>query len=136
MAYTEINKKEEVYSDMQTSFAMHPIKRDLSRITNEDAVKRSIRNILLTNYYERPFRPRFGANLTKHLFETITSVTLDIIKDEITAAINTYEPRATLLDVVVSGTDRNEVDVSIIFSIINKSEPINFNTTIALDRVR
>ena len=67
-AITPQTNTEEFYSDFQTNFTIHPIKKDLTRLVNEDSVKRSIKNILLTNYYERRFRPRFGANIRKYLF--------------------------------------------------------------------
>ena len=128
---------EEVYSDFQTNFSVHPIKKDLSRLINEDAVKRSIKNILLTNYFERRFRPRFGANIRKYLFDNITPLTLSAIKSDITSAIETYEPRANLLDVKVSaGSDSNQVEVSVMFTTIHRLQPIMLNATIALDRVR
>lgn len=128
---------EEFYSDFQTNFTIHPIKKDLTRLVNEDSVKRSIKNILLTNYYERRFRPRFGANIRKYLFDNITPLTLRAIQSDITNAINTYEPRANIIDIKVSaGSDNNEVDVTITFTTINRLQPVLLSATIALDRVR
>jgi phage baseplate assembly protein W len=130
--------KEEVYSDFNTSFAIHPIRHDMTRLTNEDAVKRSIKNILLTNRYERRFRPDFGSGLSRYLFEPLTPITLSLMKKEIEQTISTYEPRATILDVVVSAaTDQNSVEVSITFSLINSLIPVVLTTTIsALERAR
>ena len=134
---TPATNTEEIYSDFQTNFTIHPIKKDLTRFINEDSVKRSIKNILLTNYYERPFRPRFGANLRKYLFENITPITLQTIKNDIVTAINNYEPRANIIDIIVSsGFDNNQVDVSITFTTINNLQPVLLNASIALDRVR
>lgn len=116
---------------------MHPIKKDLTRLVNEDSVKRSIKNILLTDYYERPFRPRFGANIRKYLFENITPLTLRAIQIDITAAIATYEPRANIIEINVSApSDSNEVDVSVTFSTINRLQPVTVSATIGLNRVR
>lgn len=135
---TPTSNKEEVYSDFLNDITLHPIRKDISRNINEDAVKRSIKNILLTNYYERPFRPKFGANITKYLFEPLTPLTLKLIKNDINSAIVNYEPRATIIDITVSSdnTDNNSISVTVIFSIINSSSPITLTTTLALDRVR
>ena len=128
---------EEFYSDFQTNLTIHPIKKDLTRLLNEDSVKRSIKNILLTDYYERPFRPRFGANIRKYLFENITPITLRAIQSDVTLAINTYEPRAKIIEVKVSApSDNNEVDISVTFSTINRLQPVTVTASIGLNRVR
>lgn len=125
-----------IYADFQNAFTVHPIKKDLPLSYNEDAVKRSLINIVQTNYYERPFRPRFGANVRKYLFENLTPITLDAIKAAIITAIGNDEPRARLIDVVVSSTEANTVNVTITFSTINSLQPIIVNTTLSLERVR
>ena len=136
-AITPQTNTEEFYSDFQTNFTIHPIKKDLTRLINEDAVKRSIKNILLTNYYERRFRPRFGANIRKYLFDNITPLTIRAIESDITNAIGIYEPRANIIDITVSaGSDDNQVDVAITFTTINRLQPVLLSATIALDRVR
>jgi phage baseplate assembly protein W len=94
-------------------------------------------NILSTNHYERPFRPRFGGNIRHYLFENITPATLQIIKSNIISVINTFEPRANVLDVVVSaGSDENTLAITITFSLINNTKPNTLNLTLALDRLR
>ena len=136
-AITPQTTTEEFYSDFQTNFTIHPIKKDLTRLVNEDAVKRSIKNILLTNHYERPFRPRFGANLRKYLFENIDPVVTKHIENDILTAIENYEPRANIVDITVtSNPDNNAINVSIIFSTINSLQTVTLNTLITLDRVR
>lgn len=116
---------------------MHPIKKDLTKLVNEDAVKRSIKNIVMTNFYERRFRPRFGANIRKYLFENITPLTLRAIQSDITASIETFEPRANLIDVKVSSAnDSNEVDIAITFTTINRLQPVIVTATVGLNRVR
>ena len=126
-----------IYSDFNTNFNVHPIKKDLTRLTNEEAVKRSIKNIIQTNFYERPFQPMFGCNIRAYLFELITPITLQLIKKDVTAAINNYEPRANILDVIVSvAPDNNEIAVAVTFSIINSLQPTTVNATVALNGVR
>jgi phage baseplate assembly protein W len=132
-----ITQQNIIYSDFQAGFTIHPVKKDLSLLTNENSVKRSIINILKTNNYERRFRPRFGGNIAKYLFENATPATLQIIKNEIISAIQNYEPRAVVLDVVVSTTtDANSLAVSIVFSLINNSKPTTITLSIPLNRLR
>jgi len=126
---------ETVYSDFKTGFSVHPVKGDLTLNTNEDSVKRSIRNILLTNFYERPFQPLFGGNITSLLFENFTSSTLATTKQVVATAIKNYEPRAILHDIVLSGNpDSNELSVKIVFSTKNRTEPDVLD--VILERVR
>lgn len=128
---------EEIYSDFLNDLDTHPIKRDLVRKTNEDAIKQSIKNILLTNFYERPFRPDFGANLRRYLFENITPIVLDSMKDEILVALSKWEPRADIISLTVSSLeDTNSVNVSLIFSPKNVYEEIPLDVVVPLDRVR
>lgn len=109
----------------------------MTRLVNEEAVKRSIKNILLTDYYERRFRPKFGANIRKYLFENITPLTLKAIQSDVTMAIGTYEPRARIIDIKVSApSDSNEVDITVTFTTINRLEPITVSANISLNRVR
>jgi phage baseplate assembly protein W len=129
---------DEVYSDFNVNFNIHPVKQDLTRLVNEDAVLRSIKNIVQTDHYERPFRPLFGANIKKYLFEQLTPITLQLIKSQIVSALANYEPRANIIDVVVSSSssDNNSVEITITFSTINNLRPVTTTITLALDRVR
>lgn len=123
------------YSDIPTNLQVHPIKGDLVRLTNEDAVKRSVRNLLLTRPGERPFQPELGAGLAAYLFENISRDTAFIIKEKIIETITYNEPRANLIRVIVDVVpDQNAYAATVIFSIINNPEPITLN--LILDRVR
>jgi phage baseplate assembly protein W len=91
----------------------------------------------LTNHYERKFRPTFGANIRKYLFENLTPITLEVIKMDIISAIKNFESRAEIIDVIVSGAnDNNSVNVTITFSIINSLQVTTLSTTLTMDRVR
>ena len=132
---TKTGLVETVYSDFKTGFSVHPVKGDLTLNTNEDSVKRSIRNILLTNYSERPFQPLFGGNITALLFENFTGSTIATSKQIVSTAIKNYEPRAILHDVLISGNpDSNELSVKVVFSTKNRTEPDVLD--IILERVR
>lgn len=125
----------EIYSDFLKDFNPHPTTKDLLRFTDEKAVIRSIRALLMTNKGERPFQPDLGGNLRAMLFEQMSVGTAEMIKQEITRTITRYEPRAKLTRIVVTPFyDFNRYDVTIVFMIINRNEEFAFNVT--LDRVR
>ena len=124
-----------IYSDFFSNFDLQTVKKDLLTYKNEDSVKRSIRNILLTDKGERFFNPTFGSNIRALLFENVSSVTESLLREYIETSISNFEPRAKLIEVIVSGMpDENAYDVSVIFSTINTTEPITLN--LILNRVR
>ena len=134
-SFTQTTRIEEIYADVTSSFAFHPTKLDLVMDVNEDAVKQSIKNILLTNRGERLFNPTFGSDLKSILFENFSPQTESQLKEYIEMSINNYEPRASLIDVVVQAIpDLNAYSATIVFSVINKAEPITLE--FLLDRVR
>jgi phage baseplate assembly protein W len=123
------------YSDIDTNLTVNPISEDVGRITNENAIRRSIRNLLLTDFYERPFKADIGSNIRKLLFELITPITIELLQKGISDVITNYEPRANLIDVICTPyEDDNAIDVTIVFSIINREEPITMQ--LSLDRIR
>jgi phage baseplate assembly protein W len=129
------NTNDVLYSDFYSDLDTHPDKKDLLSHINEESVRRSIKNILLTNRGERLFNPTFGSNLRSLLFENITPVTESLIREQIETSINNFEPRARLLKVLVTGLeDENAYNVSIVFTTINTLEPITMN--VFLNRVR
>ena len=133
--YTPLSTISELFSDVSSDFEQHPDTHDLMRLKNEEAVKRSIRNLVLTNKYERPFQPNLGSNLRKYLFEDISPTTSLNLQNEIKTTIENYEPRAGSVDVTVSPyVDENAYVVNILFYIINSNNPISLNTI--LYRVR
>lgn len=124
-----------IYADLFTNFDKHPISDDVAVKTNEAAIKQSIRNLILTNKGERPYQPNIGGDVKRLLFENMTPQTVLLIKQVIEQAIEIHEPRANLIDVVVSPReDQNAVSISITFNVINRQEPISLN--VVLDRVR
>ena len=107
------------YSDLDILFTAHPISGDVTTKKDSDAVKRSVRNILLTNNYERPFKPNFGANLRAMLFELQGVGSSKAIKRDIVEALVTLEPRITNINIVLGENNRNNVDVKISYQIKN-----------------
>ena len=122
------------YSDLDILFTAHPISGDVTTKKDSDAVKRSVRNILLTNNYERPFKPNFGANLRAMLFELQGVGSSKAIKRDIAEALVTLEPRIKNINIVLGENNRNNVDVKISYQIKNglKRDAIDFT----ISRVR
>ena len=124
-----------VYSDFYSNFDLELVKKDLLSYKNEDSVKRSIRNILLTEKGERFFNPTFGSDIRKMLFENFSPSTEQVVADLIKTAIGNHEPRANVIDVNVSGNpDQNSMYINIVFSVINKAEPVTLE--LILNRIR
>lgn len=133
--YTTTQKKTEQYSDFGVDLQAHPAKKDLIRLTNETAIKRSILNILLTNYHERFYRPYLGSNLRSLLFEPATPDTLTTLRQYITTAIAKFEPRVRITSITTTlSQDELQIFVSMVFNIINTSAPVTLN--FILNRVR
>lgn len=101
------------------SFQVNPINYDLIALKNENAIARSIRNLVLTYPGERFFNENLGSQVSRSLFENIDEISASVIKDEIENTINNYEPRVELIDVIVSPNyDDNEFNVTVNYYII------------------
>ena len=123
------------FVDLDLDFTRNPITNDVSLKFNDEAVKRSIRNIVLTNSGEKPYIPEFGGNIKASLFENFTPLSVVTLKGQIETAIRNFEPRANLLKVeVTERIDSNELIVSIVFSILNSQDPITLE--VPLERIR
>ncbi len=125
----------ERYRDLDLDFVPHPVTKDISIKTNDEAVKRSVRNLVLTNVYEKPFHPEISSDVRGLLFELATPLTAIRMKNAITEVVENFEPRAQLLDVFVSNNiDNNAFDVTIVFKVINQDnvEELSFS----LERLR
>ena len=109
----------ESYEDLDILFTAHPVTKDVTTKKDADAVKRSVRNILLTNDYERPFKPNFGANLRGRLFDLHGIGAHKRIIDDIKEALTALEPRIRNVRVALGENNRNNVDVLVNYTIIN-----------------
>ena len=122
------------YSDFLSNFDINPVTGNLGRTTNEESVKSSIKRLILTHVGERLYSD-VGSNIGRLLFEPLDFVTIDLLKIQISETITNHEPRAALLLVQPRiSEDEHELSVSIVFSIINKTEPITLD--LLLKRVR
>lgn len=127
--------RDPVFTDFYNNFNVHPQNKRLVLHTDEQAVRRSLRNILSTNTKERLFNPEFGGGLRRFLFEDISVMTADLIKGAIIDSITRFEPRARVVDVlVVSNEFAHSYDVSVYYEIINNANPQTLQLT--LYRVR
>lgn len=132
---TPIRKRVSLFSDFHKDLTQNPITEDLAVKRDEEAVKEAIKNLILTDRGERLMQPLVGGNIRAMLFENNTPSTIKIIQESIKETINFYEPRATLLDVIVqSSLDESTVEVGIYFYINNIEQPITL--TVFLERTR
>lgn len=124
-----------LYSDFDGAMNIHPIRNDIITITDTDAVKQSIRNLVLTNHYEVPFEPLQGGNIAEKMFELVDQFTRSSIESSIEYTLKKYEPRVDQVTVIANDQpDSNAYYVTVFFRIIttNVQTEINFN----LERVR
>ena len=107
------------FKDISMTFQVNPLSNDLIALKNENAIARSVRNIIFTVPGEKIFNPDFGTSITESLFELLDETSAAVIKDQIKYSLETYEPRIRLIDViVVPDYDGNGYDVEISYSII------------------
>jgi len=127
--------QQEYFSDFLSGFGVDIVKKDLTRVVNEDAVKQSIRNLLLTNRGDRFFNNTVGSDLRGLLFENASPALEQVVSEYIRKTIENYEPRAEIIDIRVSTeADDNLIVVAVVFRIINKQEPIVLD--LILNRIR
>ena len=128
---TLISSRAVDYLDIDLTFNKRP-SGDLYKKRDAAAVKQSIKNLLLTDFYEKPFQPFFGGNLRAMLFELADEDTEDEVEENIRNAINKYEPRAEILTITVNVLpDQNDMRVSVYFKIISTQETVTFTTNLS-----
>ena len=129
------DRNAQVFKDINLSLARHPITGDIASLTNIEAVKRSVRNLINTNFYERPFHPEIGSNVRSILFEPVSPVVASVLERHVKDVVENFEPRAELIDVqVTDNADANEYRVQIKFYVVNSSDIVDMN--IFLERLR
>lgn len=127
--------EQRVFSDLDLTFTKHPVTKDVSKKVKEQAIIASVRNLLLTGFYERPFKPNLGSNISKLLFEPVDFVTASILSKEITTTLTNYEPRVSIKEVIVTpDIDNYRYEVNLKFFIVNSVKPIT--VTLFLNRLR
>ena len=112
------------FKDINLSFKRHPVTNDVVVIRDEDAIKRSVKNIIFTILGEKPFEPRFGSIINESLFELNTTYSDILAQDEIKSSLLKFEPRISNLDVTVTvAPDTNEVNCVVQYDIVGLSTP-------------
>ena len=117
---SDISRNVRQYRDLDLFFSRKNGTNDITKITDIEAVKRSIRNLVLTNFYEKPFHPEIGSGIRDMLFENMTPITAVVLARKVEDVIENFEPRARLISVrSLPNLDRNEYEVTIEFFVVN-----------------
>ena len=119
---TNLSKKViKVWRDLDSNFDAHPVTKDVNRIYDVEAIKRSVKNLILTNFGERPFQPWIGSNIRALLFENLDAITIRNLKDTIEVLLQNFEPRVELTGLDITGLeeDNNTLRVIINFKLVN-----------------
>ena len=123
------------FAALDLNFTPHPVTGDVGFKKDENAVKQAVKNLVLTQNFERPFHSEIGSSLRSLLFEPATPMTKEILRKTISDTITNFEPRVELIDVEIRyKLDDTAVDVRVIFKIVNTFTPIDVNLT--LERTR
>ena len=132
----ESTRSSKIYKDLNLSFQQNTATKDIQKIKDVEAVKRSVRNLINTNHYEKPFHPEIGSGVRGILFEPMTPLTAHILTRKIEDVIENFEPRARLISVRASpNLDRNEYECTIEFYVVNAPTEL-VDLTIFLERLR
>ena len=119
------------YKDLDLDFIKHPTTGDVTTKTDVEAIKRAVRQLVLTNKYERPFQPYLHSGVRALLFEPLSAITAFSIRQQIIDVITRYEPRAKLMEVqVIADEDKNLFEASIYFRAVNIPEIVVVDLTL------
>jgi len=132
----DIDRNVRQYTDLDLFFSKKATSKDISKVTDIQAVKRSVRNLILTNHYEKPFHPEIGSGVRGILFELMTPITAHVLTQQIELVIENFEPRAKLISVTAHpNLDRNEYECTIEFYVANAPTEL-VDLTVFLERLR
>ena len=120
--------------DIDFHFTPHPLTGDLTTKSRSSAINQALKNIVLTNYYERGFNIEVATNIRGSLFELFSPLDAQVLKDNINRAINNFEPMVELIDVYVDTRGDHDIYATIIYTELNDPEPRNVE--VLLDRLR
>tara|TARA_B100001173_G_scaffold224105_1_gene194202 strand:- start:242 stop:673 length:432 start_codon:yes stop_codon:yes gene_type:complete len=135
-ANNNITRNVRQYSDLDLFFGKKSTGSDISKVTDVQAVKRSVRNLVLLNAYEKPFHPEIAGGVREMLFELMTPITAQIIAKQVENVINNFEPRARLVGVRVQpDLDRNLYEITIEFYVVNAPTEL-VDMSVMLERLR
>ena len=125
-----------IFKDLNLNFAPNLVTNDVSKLTDIEAIKRSVRNLVQLNHYEKPFHPEIGSNIRATLFENLSPITAALLSRNIETVIKTYESRVELSNIkAIPNIDRNAYDVRIEFFVVNSPGEL-VTLDVLLERVR
>ena len=135
-ATNDSDRSARIFKDFNLNFARHPVTGDIAKLTDVSAVKASVKNLILTNFYERPFHPEIGSDVRAALFELVTPQVAARLGRNIEDVIVNFEPRAELISVIVrANIDRNAYEATIKFNVVN-TETDEQTLDLFLERLR
>jgi phage baseplate assembly protein W len=124
-----------IYKDLDLDFGRNPITNDVNKLSDVEAVKRSVRNLINTNHYERPFHPEIGSDVRSLLFEPMTPLTALNLQRKVAEVLNNFEPRISLQQILANpNIDRNSYELKIMFYVVGSNSPVEVETF--LERLR
>ena len=125
-----------IYKDLNLFFTKNPLSSDVSKVTDVQAIKRSVRNLILTKQGERLFHPEIGGNVHNQLFELFTPIVRVELEDSIADVIEHYEPRALIEEIVINDDfDNNQLNIQVRFALVNVPNEIH-EVDVFLNRIR
>ena len=131
----ESKRSAKIYRDLDLDFQANSATKDIQKLTDVEAVKRSVRNLINTNHFERPFHPEIGGNVRALLFEPMTPLTALNLQRKVEEVLNNFEPRAKITQIIADpDIDRNAYRLEIKFYVIGVQNPITVETF--LERLR
>ena len=129
------NRISRTFKDLDLDFGLNSVTKDVNKLTDAEAIKRSVRNLINLNNYEKPFRPEIGSGIRGLLFEPMTELTSHFMQVKIAEILNQFEPRISVSNIIINNQeDRNAYSVSIHFLIKGTQEPVVVDTS--LERLR
>ena len=127
-----------IYRDLSLFFTPNPVSGDVTMVTDVQDIKRSVRNLVMTNRFEKPFHPEVASHVRDLLFERFTPITFNLLRNRIETVLENYEPRVSVTDIEIDDSgqamDNNELNVRIFFTLRN--DPQIQSVDILLERVR
>ena len=127
-----------IYKDLSLFFTPNPVSGDVTMVTDVQDIKRSVRNLIMTNRFEKPFHPEVASHVRDLLFERFTPITFNLLRNRIETVLANYEPRVSVTDIEIDDSgramDNNELNVRIFFTLRN--DPQIQSVDILLERVR
>tara|TARA_B100000212_G_C27218080_1_gene465996 strand:+ start:266 stop:691 length:426 start_codon:yes stop_codon:yes gene_type:complete len=129
------NRISRTFKDLDLDFGLNSVTKDVNKLTDAEAIKRSVRNLINLNNYEKPFRPEIGSGIRGLLFEPMTELTSHFMQVKIAEILNEFEPRISVSNIIINNQeDKNAYSVSIHFLIKGTQEPVIVDTF--LERLR